>query len=159
MKAKSSAAKNDLPIERNAQTVLCLHDLRELLPGFKYCKLANLKLPETYSEAVDFVHNPKNLYQVVDTVRVSFSGPWHASDMFLMPPSYSRDAVSIAHAQLEISKNDLRDLLATISVYSLQFPQLKEYETVLENIYFSLNSVKIPDSNKIQMPSMKAPLI
>ena len=146
--------------ERNAQTIIILHDLQENIPGFRDSRFGRIKLPGKFSDALEYANDTKLLINLADNVRSSFSGPWNTSELFELPPEYSnRNGVSLAHAQLEICKNDLRSLLATVSIYSRDERFLAQFEEILENIYFSLNSVEIHDENAIQMTSMKSPYI
>jgi hypothetical protein len=148
------------PSERNIQTVLILHDLQKNVPGFQASTFGTLNLPGNYKEASEYCMNPKNFYHASDRLRRSFGGIWYASDLFIMPEKYyQRDPISLAHAQLEITKSDLRDTLATVEIYSYKYPYLRQFEEILENIMFSLNGVHIHDENAIHMSSMRDPLL
>lgn len=150
----------DSPPERNIQTVLILHDLQKNAPGFSLTKFGRLDLPGGYEDALEFCKDVRHLYLVSDALRTTFGGIWYASNLFMMPEKYDcRDAISLAHAQLEITKSDLRQTLATVSIYSRDFPYLRQFEEILENIMFSLNLVNIHDDNAIQMLSMTNPLL
>lgn len=145
----------------NQKIVLGLAQIVDNSEAFKYSALGRLNLPKNQKEAVVFCENPLRLMRASDALRSTFSRPWFTADLFDMPEKYrDRDPISVAHAQLEITKNNLRDLLVTIAIYSRgDYRELGQYEEILENIFFSLRSVDIPDPNKIHPNCMKAPFL
>ena len=146
--------------EKNANIILGLAQIVDNSQAFRYSKIGRLNLPRSEKEALDYVGDVRHLMTVSDGMRSSFSGLWFTADLFDMPEKYAdRDAVSVAHAQLEITKNDLRSLLATVDFYQRQYRELAEKVEILENILFSLNSVQIADSQKIHMSSMRSPFL